>query len=332
MVLYVPRTVSLEMPHFRCVARWVVVLYNLSESLSGSLMQTVETSLADRLINGDARDFRQLFNRTSFLFSHHLAGNQLFEVPRLVQLARSMGSRPEDLYYDAGDIKVNQRWDNTPPCDVPIEETIRRIQELGAWIILKRVNKDPDYAVVLDKCLAQVQDLIGADLRQLMKVREAIIFITSPNRVTAYHIDRECNFLLQLRGHKSISIFDQNDREVLTEEELERFWAVDNNAAQYKEQYQDRARVYPLGPGDGVHIPVNAPHWVKNGKDISVTLSVNFTLRDSVRANAYRMNYFLRKLGIVPTPPGVSPRADGVKRFAMGSAIGTRNLFRRLRP
>src|SRR5438270_332982 len=84
----------------------------------------------------------------------------------------------------------------------------------------------------------------------------SIIFITSPLRVSSYHIDRECNFLLQIRGAKTIHVFDQNDREVLSEQELESFWTVDNNAAVYKPQLQNRANSYLLQPGCGVHIPV----------------------------------------------------------------------------
>ncbi len=108
-------------------------------------------------------------------------------------------------------------------------------------------------------------------------------------------------------------VFDQNDREVLPEEELERFWAADNNAAKYKARYQHRARVFHLRPGDGVHVPVNAPHWVQNGDDISVTLSVNFQFKDTYRADKYRANYYLRRLGVTPLSPDNSSLRDALK-------------------
>jgi len=87
------------------------------------------------------------------------------------------------------------------------------------------------------------------------------------------------------------------------EEEIERFWAVDNNAAVYKKQFQDRVMSFRLAPGIGVHIPVNAPHWVKNDHNVSISLSVNFTWKDSERANAYRANFLLRKLGMTHDRP-----------------------------
>jgi hypothetical protein len=158
------------------------------------------------------------------------------------------------------------------------------------------------------------------------------LFITSPNRITTYHIDRECNYLLQIHGDKVISLFDRYDREVLPEEELERFWSVDNNAAVFKEHYRDRGRDFRLSPGTGVHIPVNAPHWLRNGNNISVTLAITFQFPDTHLANVYRVNYYLRKAGLRPLPPGRSKVRDALKAWAMVGAIGLRNSLRRVLP
>jgi hypothetical protein len=77
--------------------------------------------------------------------------------------------------------------------------------------------------------------------------------MNSPHRKTAYHIDRECSGLFQIQGSKTISVFDGADREVLPEAEIERFWAVDNNSAIYKPQYQDRATVYEIHPEGSIY-------------------------------------------------------------------------------
>ena len=167
----------------------------------------------------------------------------------------------------------------------------------------------------------------------MVKLRNAIIFINSPNRISTYHIDRECNCLLQIRGTKTLSIFDRNDREVLPEEEIERFWAVDNNSAVYKPHLQNRARVFELPPGRGVHIPVNAPHWVRNGPEVSVSLSINFHYHDAMLADVYRANYWLRKLGVRPAAPRESALRDAVKSTVYRSMrvlqAGTRRLVTR---
>jgi hypothetical protein len=280
------------------------------------------------MIEGAACLFQENFNRASFQFSHSLAGHPLFELPRLLDLAKRQADG--DVYYDAGDIPVDLRWDQTPRTELSVDQLIERIENAGAWILIRRAQIDPRYDALLKEVLAEVQKRIGAAFPKKIKTSNARVFITSPNRISTYHIDRECNYLLQIRGDKVISVFDRFDREVLPEEEIERFWSVDHNAPTYKKQYQDRAQVYELRPGTGVHLPVNAPHWVQNGNNISVTLAVTFEFPDSNLANIYRLNYFLRKAGVRPLPPGSSKVRDTLKSWTMGGAISARNAFRRI--
>jgi len=278
-------------------------------------------------------DFRDEFDKRSFAFRHRLANHPAFALERLIDLARETQlGRPGDLYYDAGTKDLNQRWDNTPKPEFSAADAIQRIENCGAWIVLKRADKNPEYEALLRECMAELQELTGLNLDRVMKVQEVILFITSPERITTYHIDRECSLLLQIRGDKQISIFDRNDREVLPEEEIERFWSVDHNAPRYKPELQHHAKVYDLSPGAGVHIPVNCPHWVKNGNNISISLNVNFQYRDSMRANLYRSNYLLRKMGVRPLPPGISPMKDRIKSVAVLPAIWARNISRGRKP
>jgi hypothetical protein len=246
----------------------------------------------------------------------------------LLELSRKL---PEaDVYYDSGDVRVGQRWDEVPRTELSVDQLIDRIENAGAWILLKKTNQDPRYAAVLDQTLAEAERLVGARFPKKMRMRTIVILITSPNRVTSYHIDPDCNFLCQVRGEKTLYVFDRYDREVLPEEELERFWAVDKNAAVYKERYQGRARTYRLEPGVGVHIPVNAPHWVQNDNNVSVTLAMSFQFPESKLGNIYRFNHYLRKTGLWPVPPGRSVVRDRLKAWTMGGAIGIRNTLRRV--
>jgi hypothetical protein len=211
-----------------------------------------------------------------------------------------------------------------------VDQLIDRIENAGAWILIRRAQIDTRYEALFKQALADVRQLIGPAFPKRIKTSNARVFITSPNRISTYHIDRECNYLLQIRGEKVISVFDRYDREALPEEEIERFWTVDANAAVYKEQYQNRAQVYELHPGTGVHLPINAPHWVKNDNNISVTMAVTFEYPDNDLANIYRMNYYLRKAGIRPRPPGRSVIGDLLKGGTMGGTIGARKALRKI--
>ena len=286
----------------------------------------------ERLIESN-EEFRANFDKYSFSFRHKLAGHPVFALDRLMELAEeTQSTRPGELYYDAGSVDVNQRWDRTPRPEFSARDAVQRIEHCGAWIVLKRADKNPAYAAVLKECMAELQEYTGLNLDRVMKVQEVILFITSPKRVTTYHIDRECSLLLQIRGDKRISIFDRNDRAVLSEEEIERFWSVDHNAPRYKPELQDHATVYKLTPGNGVHIPVNCPHWVQNEDNISISLNVNFQYRDTARANLYRLNFLLRKMGLQPTPPGKSIAKDKVKGVAVLPVVWAKNIARGRKP
>ena len=266
--------------------------------------------------------FREKFNKHPFLLEHHLANHPLFSMPRLLELAlETRAKRPAELYHDAGhNVGIGTRW-NQMGERPPIEEAFERIQEAGAWISIHQAQRDPAYADLFYGCMRELEAQTGENFKKLMRVEDALIFITSPNRTTTYHIDRECNFLLQIAGTKTMHIFDRRDKEVLPETEIEQFWTVDNNAARYKPELQDRATAYRLVPGNGIHIPINDPHWLQNDNNVSISLSVNFTMRDSERANVYRANYMLRKLGMNPVPPFKSPLKDGLKNAMMSASF-----------
>lgn len=276
-------------------------------------------------------DFRENFDRKPFVVPHNLTPTHpLFEMSRMRKLADFLRTNNYHVHYDVGNVGVGQRWDAVPKGAMTFESALERIENAGAWIFLKQVEKDPEYGELLEQMMSEVSEMSGRDIKREMKLMEAIIFITSPNRVTSYHIDRECNFLLQVSGDKEISVFDREDRDVLPEVEIETFWSKDSNAAKYREEYQDRAHVFQMQPGNGVHIPVNCPHWLKNGNNVSISFSVSYQFKDSRRKYVYQSNYYLRRLGLDPVPPGRSTVRDAAKRITMGAALNSRNfVFRR---
>lgn len=109
---------------------------------------------------------------------------------------------------------------------------------------------------------------------------------------------------MQMQGSKSVYIFDGDNREVLPTHELEGFWSGDIKAPRFKEHLQSQAWEYVISPGDGVTNPVIYPHWVRNGTDVSISLSVNFKRVIDNVADSYKVNSQLRKLGWRPTEPG----------------------------
>jgi cupin-like protein len=269
------------------------------------------------------------FNRHSFEVLHRLSSHPLLQLPKLLELAeRTVTSRPQDLYFDMGNVRTGQRWDEIQEAKFSAVEAMKQLESSDAWFLFRHAQNDPQYKELFERGLREIKEIAGQEVDGLIRQQDILIFVASPNRVTPYHIDRECNFLLQISGTKTLHVFDREDQDVLPNEEIERFWAVDNNAPVYRPQYQDRAIPYRMKPGTGVHIPVNFPHWVQNDNNISVSLSVNFQFLDSVRANLYRTNYYLRKMGVTPSEPGLHSGRDAAKTFAMTCALAARRIVR----
>lgn len=274
--------------------------------------------------------FRESFDEKPFEYSHGLTSSHpLFHLSRIRKLIEQGAATRSAACFDAGDVRVEQRWADIPRKKLTVEEHFDQIGNAGAWMMLRHVDRDPEYGELLESCLREVKKLTGREIDEDKKSQEAILFLTSPNRVTPYHIDRECNFLMQVAGEKAISIFDRNDREVVPEEELESFWSKDNNAGVYKPHLQDRAFVFRMRPGTGVHIPVNSPHWIQNSDNVSISFSISYQYRDWRRKNVYQANYYLRRLGLKPTPPGQSLLLDNSKRLVVEAGHKVKRLVKR---
>jgi hypothetical protein len=275
------------------------------------------TTSKTRIFEPNNAAFREAFDEKPFEFRHSFtSAHPLFSRERMRRLLSNPATK-YGIYYNAGEIRIDQRWDAVPKRTKPVEEVFDSVENAGAWILLRRVNEDPEYNLLLEECLSEVKRLSGRAIDKDKKSQEADIYITSPGRVTMYHVDPICNFLMQISGEKQIHIFDRNDREVLPEEELERFWSTNTYAATYRPELESRAEIFTLRSGTGVHIPLNNPHWLKNGNDISISFSINYHYKDARRKNVYRANHFLRKMGLKPRPLGHSEFVDSMKAFAV---------------
>ncbi len=265
----------------------------------------------DSLLDVDPVEFARCFDRRPFLIGHHLCDHPLFDLERLLQLAKDL---PEShIEYNAGTLPVNQDQAKTPRNGLSPEETIQRIRECKSWMVMKWVETDPDYRALLEQCLDEIRPY-SEPIAPGMCKPQAFIFLTSPRSVTPYHIDPEHNFLLQVRGSKIVRQFDGHDPTILSHEELEEFYALQKRNMVLKEANRERCWTYDLQPGQGLHFPVTFPHWVQNGDEVSVSFSITFRTPDLDRRRAtYQFNHGLRKWGVLPCAYGKSPAIDNAK-------------------
>jgi Cupin-like domain len=275
-----------------------------------------------RLMDVDAGEFRKNFNEKSFMFRHNMASHPLFELPRIALAAERMLARGDLEKFVAlgGQTKSAGTKFSAMPARERLATTITQLAEAGAWLKVSSVDTaDPDYAELLQRVLFEFEELANFPLRREITWTSLTLFLASPHVVTPYHIDHESNFLFQVSGEKDITLFDPRDRGLLSEPEIERFYAGDYQAAQYREENQPKGSTYRLEPGRVVHHPPLAPHWIRNGDNVSISVSIGFCMRDiDRRARVYQVNHFLRRFGVPPTAPGRSKVSDGIKIAGIG--------------
>ena len=183
-------------------------------------MNTV-TSVAP-VITADNDALRRDFPSKPFAIRHKLAGHPLLTLPRIAQLAAEL---PRDLIeYNSGQVAISQDPDAIPSVDLDPVEVVKRIETAGAWMVLKRVENSPDYRELLEATLLSVarargfNSLLDAGFEQV----EGFLFVSSPNSTTPFHLDSEDNFFVHIHGEKFFTIFDNTDRAIVPDDEIER--------------------------------------------------------------------------------------------------------------
>lgn len=288
---------------------------------------TASTHEKIKLLAIDRETFQTHFPNKAFKIKHNLSNHPLFSIERLLALSKTL---PEScVEYNEGNISANMDYKASPRTGLTAEETIRQIREAHSWLVLKYVEQDVEYRELLNECLDEVMKW-SESIMPGMCAREGFIFLSSPHSMTPFHLDPEHNFLLQIQGQKTVLLFDPADSVVVSETDIERGLFGENRNLHYEEDYQIRGERYEMLPGEGLHFPVAAPHWVKNGNDVSISFSITFRSRASERQSIIRrVNAALRKRGQDPKPIGVSPISDTVKYMSYRIGAKIQRFFSR---
>ncbi|MCP5368948.1 MAG: transcription factor [Hyphomicrobiales bacterium] len=267
-----------------------------------------------RYLTVDPAVFLDGFPERHFRVGHTLVGHPLLSLDRLLDLARRL---PAPLVeYNGGDVQVCQDPATTPRTGLSLEETVRHIDTCGSWVALKYVEYDPAYRQLLHDCIAEVADL-ARQRRDGLHQLECYIFISSPGAVTPFHFDDEHNFLLQVQGWKTMHVWHRDSPGAVTAADIELSYTGAARNLPYRPAVESPDDVYTLSPGQGLHVPVHTPHWVRVGDQVSVSFSVTFRSRALAReAAVHWVNGRLRRRGLEPRPYGDSAAVDWAKFMA----------------
>jgi hypothetical protein len=218
-----------------------------------------------------------------------------------------------------------------------IQEVFQRIEEPGSWVALYNIENIPRYRRLLHEAVNSVRPLVEREQPGIFAVT-GFMFISAPPSVTPFHIDRENNFWLQIRGRKFITLWDRNDTQTLPTDVVESFIVDrDLDRVRLNETVRARGKEFDNAPGDGMYFPSTTPHmtrtttdWVKPGDGVSISFGVNFYTSVTRRhAKVHQVNRLLRRTGMSPRPPGQQAWRDGLKAPFGRAVVGFLKMRRK---
>ena len=282
-------------------------------------------------MNFEPEIFQQNFDRQPFGFTHNLSSLDLFGIDSLVELAHKFKDNPRDYFMAASAPTPGTAFKDVPVAKSLPHQAIEHLDESPCRILLKRPeDHDPRFRDLLDEVFGQVVELRGGLGEEHLVRLEGGIFISSSATTTPFHFDPEINFFSQVAGEKKYHVFRPD---VVTEPELENFYrrnTVEIGQIAFENRDAEAEHVFLLSPGEGLHQPQNAPHWVETGASRSVSYTFVFeTDQTRARGRARAFNHYQRLIGLTPSQPGNSPALDAAKAEAMRLAFPLRRLVGR---
>ncbi|RZI86278.1 MAG: transcriptional regulator [Rubrivivax sp.] len=260
-------------------------------------------------------------DRLPFKFKHRLMGHPALS---LENLGRVIPALPKDqVYYSSGLLSKSDDFDRAHiehGNGLTIEQTIENIRTSDSYIMVRSPEVDASFMPVFKELIGDV----GALIRRQGVGDEVVnpklyLFIASPNSLTPFHIDRYSTYLMQFRGSKEVKVFPPGDERVVTDVECENFMAHEGPRPTWKPDSDALGTSFHFAPGEALHIPFVAGHYVKNGADdVSISMSIIFNTRETahrIRALMFnqRMRPTMASLGVKPSSVGAHPSVDVIK-------------------
>ncbi|MEO9463449.1 MAG: cupin-like domain-containing protein [Marinomonas sp.] len=282
--------------------------------MNASTTPPVDSQIQPSVFCNEARQkFAWQYPEQPHKLTHNLADNPLLDLPALAGLAEQL---PEaSVEYNRGDLPIGVDGKPDAP-DRSIGDTIRAIHKANSWAVLKNIEQAPVYETLLHELLGELQAEIEAKTGDMLRP-QGFIFISSPNAVTPYHFDPEHNILLQLQGSKVMTQFPAGDARFAPDAVHENYHTGGARELTWNEAFLPHGREFALTAGEALYVPVMAPHFVKNGPESSISLSITWRSDWSfAEADARAFNRKLRDAGLSPKAPARWPSNNLLKSGA----------------
>jgi len=273
-------------------------------------------------------------DREPFKFSHQLLGHPALDLDNLAKVIPALPS--EYVKYSKGLMRNGDDFEN---CDVQhrsqmsLAETIESMRTSDSYVMVRSPQIHESFQSVFRDLSGDVEQLLRKTLghRQRLLINPRLyLFIASPGSHTPFHIDRNSTMLLQFRGSKQLVLFPQWEPRVVAHEAREAYAAFDGTKLPWSEARESFGQRFDFAPGEGLHIPFIAGHYVQNHEDdVSISMSIIFNTPESqAQLEALQLNHKLRGMGMAPAPVGQRAGRDQLKSFLWRARRKVRHTLR----
>lgn len=267
-------------------------------------------------------DVRAHYNKAGFLVRHRLAEHPMFQLDELFALCRRA---PDLAKHRFGEVPIDAHF-NSSLADyqrgLTLDDAIDHLVEKRAYIAIYNAERDARYAPVIEGLLGELGIAVQA-IERTFNWYSTYVFISAQDSITPYHMDREMNFLLQIRGTKTVKLWNPNDDEVMTAEQRDYlFTFAEDSRPTYHPGLEAKAQTFPLAPGLGVHHPFIAPHLVTTGPELSISFAITFrTPSSDLRSDAHAFNHRARRFGLHRIPIGERGKAAAIRTLRRARSL-----------
>ena len=231
---------------------------------------------------------------------HRLQELDLFSDKELVEVLDKHPRERLQAFTMGSDPRAIEEWQPVDTAGVSGKELFSAISRGRLWVHLFRMqNVSARYKQLLDQLFSEICRVLPA----LRPVNEtATLILSSPTALVYYHADPTPNFLWHIRGSKRVWSYPAGDRDLINQEFMEDIFAgYADEEVPYKPEFDAKAKVFELNPGEVISWPLNAPHRVTNLDGINVSISTVYETEDSHRRKlVYNANRFFRRTCRIP--------------------------------
>jgi hypothetical protein len=209
----------------------------------------------------------------SVLGQHALAGSELFGRDQLTALLEPGRDGPVRVHTAGSNLA---EWRDCDRGRLDGAQLLTAIETDCLWVNVVDVGRD-------SSALAALLDDVATELREYLPVTRvrANLLISSPHATVHYHVDPEPNLLVQLAGTKTVWLYPPRNVRFCSPANLAAVCSgtVDEEIP-YQRAFDVDADAFELCPGDVLSWPQNAPHRVRNGDAVNVSLSISWYTRE----------------------------------------------------